>query len=193
MGHKCEECGEVFSQKGNLKTHMDTVHHLYKCKYCKVLFDDQDSLDGHISTVHKNLNDPIKAEFSWQELSDTWKNINQMDRVKNRDEETKIEVMKYFLLKKRKGKFHSKFEECDYLDNVLDQFLQIENFKKNNEISGFLLSLEERSYIKSYLFQTYEPECNNTVCPVCIKVISRMDVLQRHIKEVHLNIRKPNK
>jgi len=51
-----------------------------------------------------------------------------------------FEVMKYFLLKKRKGKFHSKFEEYDYLDKVLDLFLQIENFEKTNEISRFLLS-----------------------------------------------------
>ena len=191
--YKCEECGEAFGRKDYLKTHMDTVHHPYKCKYCKELFDDQDSLDGHISLVHKNLTDPIKTEFSWEELSDTWKNINQMDRVKNRDEETKIEVMKYFLLKKRKGKFHSKFEEYDYLDKVLDQFLQIENFEKNNEISIFLFSLEERHYIKSYLFQTYDPEFNDTVCPVCTKVLCSVPYLQRHIQEVHLNIRKPNK
>ena len=112
----------------------------------------------------------------------TWKNINPIDRVKNRDKETKIEVMKYFLLKKRK------FKEYDHLGNLLYRFLQIENFEKNNEISGSLFSLEERNYIKSYLFQTYDPKFNDTVCPVCKKVLSSMTYLRTHIQEVHLNI-----
>ena len=189
--HKCENCGEAFGQKGHLKQHIETVHHPYKCKYCKELFDDQDSLDGHISLVHKNLNDPIQTEFPWEELNDTWSNINQMDRVKNRDKETKIEVMKYFLLKKRK--FNSKFEEYDYLDNVLDLFIQIQNFEKNNEITGFLLSVEERNYIKSYLFQTYAPEFNDKVCPVCKKVMFNVEKLRTHIEKVHLNIIKHTK
>ena len=185
--HKCQECGEFFSEKGNLTQHMNAVHPPYKCKYCKEVFKDQDSLDGHITLIHKNLNDPIQTEFPWEELSDTWKNIDQMDRVKNRDEETKIEVMKYFLLKKRN------FKEYDHLGNLLYRFLQIENFEKNNEISGSLLSLEERNYIKSYLFQTYAPEFNDKVCPVCKKVMFNVEKLRTHIEKVHLNIIKHTK
>ena len=192
---KCDECGISFATAGNLRTHINHVHHPYKCKYCEELFDDEDSLDGHVSLVHKNFNDDSiltkylpwdEPKLTWEELDETWENVNRMERVKNRDIETKIEVMKYFLLKKRK--FHSKFEGYDLLDVILKGFLRIENFEENNEkITGFLLSPEEKNFIKNYLIQTYDPEFNGTVCLVCKKDFYNLHTLQLHIEKVHLN------
>ena len=195
---KCDECGISFATEGNLKTHINQVHHPYKCKYCEELFDDQDSLDGHVSLVHKNFHDDSiitkflpwdEPKLTWEELDETWENVNRMERVKNRDIETKIEVMKYFLLKKRK--FHSKFEGYgfSFLDVILKGFRRIENFEENNEkITGYLLSPEEKNFIKNYWIQTYDPEFNDTVCLVCKKDFYNLRTLQLHIEKVHLNI-----
>ena len=195
---KCDECGISFATEGNLKTHINQVHHPYKCKYCEELFDDQDSLYGHVSLVHKNFNDDSiltkslpwdEPKLTWEELDETWENVNRMERVKNRDIETKIEVMKYFLLKKRK--FHSKFEGYgfSFLDVILKGFRRIENFEENNEkITGYLLSPEEKNFIKNYWIQTYDPEFNDTVCLVCKKDFYNLRILQLHIEKVHLNI-----
>ena len=72
---------------------------------------------------------------------------------------------------------------------ILNRFLRIENFEKNRTLSTseFVLPPDEkRNYIKSYLFQTYDPEFNDTVCPVCKKEFPLMIHLRGHLQEVHL-------
>ena len=54
--HKCQICEEAFSNKGNLKKHIENVHinkgQSMICEYCDILYPDEHSLKRHIQGVH---------------------------------------------------------------------------------------------------------------------------------------------
>ena len=54
--YKCESCGKLFSQVGNLNKHIHTIHEGrkdYKCPYCDQNFAHKYVLEKHIQIVHK--------------------------------------------------------------------------------------------------------------------------------------------
>ena len=56
--HKCESCGKLFSQAGNLKIHIHTVHEGHKdhkCKSCGKAFSHAHNLKRHLHTIHNSL------------------------------------------------------------------------------------------------------------------------------------------
>jgi hypothetical protein len=58
--HKCPQCDAKFGQKGNLGTHIKTVHDKiqdYKCSQCDAKFGQKGDLDTHIKTVHNKIKD----------------------------------------------------------------------------------------------------------------------------------------
>ena len=58
--HKCDSCGKLFYQAGNLKKHIYTVHEGhkdFKCDYCGKLFTRGYSLKLHIPTIHEGHKD----------------------------------------------------------------------------------------------------------------------------------------
>ena len=55
--HNCEYCDASYSQKGNLKTHVNMVHldiRKYVCKDCKYASYSRSDLKRHRDSVHKN-------------------------------------------------------------------------------------------------------------------------------------------
>ncbi|CAH8639493.1 unnamed protein product [Dicrocoelium dendriticum] len=53
--HTCSYCDKSFSQAGNLKMHIRSVHlnqRPYSCEYCKQLFTEKNHVRRHIETVH---------------------------------------------------------------------------------------------------------------------------------------------
>ena len=56
MTDLCLTCSKVFSTKGNLKTHVKTVHEKqknYTCDRCDKSFTQNHSLQTHVKTVHE--------------------------------------------------------------------------------------------------------------------------------------------
>ena len=53
--HKCESCGNTFSQAGHLKTHINSVHNGqkdHKCDSCGKAFSKASKLKKHVMAVH---------------------------------------------------------------------------------------------------------------------------------------------
>ncbi|KAL4221055.1 hypothetical protein ACF0H5_019317 [Mactra antiquata] len=50
--HRCDECGKVFTAKGNLKLHQNTIHSAtrFQCQYCQKSFKRKHHLQSHIIT-----------------------------------------------------------------------------------------------------------------------------------------------
>ena len=55
--HQCLFCNAIFSQKGHLKTHEDSIHKNIKfdCQDCGKQFTHKVSLTRHINNVHKGI------------------------------------------------------------------------------------------------------------------------------------------
>ena len=59
--YKCTECNKLFSQAGNLKSHIKSIHRderPFKCSLCDKSFKQKDSLNCHIkrhSVIQKNF------------------------------------------------------------------------------------------------------------------------------------------
>ena len=54
--YTCMECGRRFTQKGNLKRHVMSVHkgdRPFACNQCDATFGTKRNLSRHISAVHK--------------------------------------------------------------------------------------------------------------------------------------------
>jgi hypothetical protein len=54
--HLCVTCSKSFTRRGNLTTHVATVHGVerrHKCGTCKALFTTKNHLNTHIDTVHR--------------------------------------------------------------------------------------------------------------------------------------------
>ncbi|KAI8626076.1 hypothetical protein F5Y19DRAFT_478907 [Xylariaceae sp. FL1651] len=50
---RCTECGDIFTQLGNLKYHKDVIHpHVFGCTFCRKGFDNPYSWRRHEETVH---------------------------------------------------------------------------------------------------------------------------------------------
>ena len=52
--HKCDDCAENFTQKGNMMTHINSVHNDrkdHKCDTCGKLFSRAQTLIIHINAV----------------------------------------------------------------------------------------------------------------------------------------------
>ena len=57
---KCESCGKVFSDVGDLKKHNHTVHeghNDYKCESCGKIFSQAEDLKTHVHTIHEKQKD----------------------------------------------------------------------------------------------------------------------------------------
>ena len=55
-GHICESCGNTFSEAGNLKRHIYTIHEGHKdhkCESCGKSFSQAGVLNRHIYTIHE--------------------------------------------------------------------------------------------------------------------------------------------
>ena len=58
VGHKdfkCDSCGKSFTQAGNLKQHVKTIHKGrkdFKCETCGKSFNTSSCLNKHINNVH---------------------------------------------------------------------------------------------------------------------------------------------
>ena len=55
--HECEVCGRKFTDKGNMRRHLSTVHGVgdvktFKCDICSRVFKEKSTLTKHLNTVH---------------------------------------------------------------------------------------------------------------------------------------------
>ena len=51
---KCKVCEKSFSQKGNMSTHMSSVHDektAFECKVCEKMFSQKSNMTKHMSLV----------------------------------------------------------------------------------------------------------------------------------------------
>ena len=54
--HECELCGKKFTEKGNMKKHLSTVHSdvkSFQCGVCSKTFTQKGNLKAHLNKVHK--------------------------------------------------------------------------------------------------------------------------------------------
>ena len=53
--HQCSFCNSIFSQKGGLKTHEDSIHKniKYDCHDCGKQYKEKGTLTMHVNNVHK--------------------------------------------------------------------------------------------------------------------------------------------
>ena len=47
---KCDYCGKLFSEKGNLLRHQKNIH--YWCRYCDEYFGDVKEVNEHQNLIH---------------------------------------------------------------------------------------------------------------------------------------------
>ena len=63
--NECEICKKTFSQKVNLKRHIDCVHNKvrnYKCEICNKAFSESRNLKKHIASIHEGINQTVNLE-----------------------------------------------------------------------------------------------------------------------------------
>ena len=68
--HQCLICNAIFSRKGYLKTHEDSIHKNIKfhCQDCGKQYKEKGTLTKHINNVHKGIKykcDQCDKEFTY--------------------------------------------------------------------------------------------------------------------------------
>ena len=64
--YKCNICDSNFSQKGNLKQHIDSIHigiKRHKCNSCKFAASGKGELNRHINAVHEGKKNHSNGVF----------------------------------------------------------------------------------------------------------------------------------
>ena len=177
---KCEYCAQVFSDKENLQTHIESLHLVnkqnrkenkgVKCKECGKPFYTKDDLQRHIIAKHKLT---ISKEKALQKLDNIQVQLSQQRR---------IIFDKLLLLRDRELKIRAK---C-----MCKGICKIQHFKyrwsksDSDKYSKQVTKLSENSTTKVQ-FRIHSSENLKFKCDQCELNYKSLELLKNHKQDIH--------
>ena len=172
MIHKCDQCGESFTENRSLTRHIQSKHAdvKYSCDKCNYQATRKDNLNRHIKSKHakssekfieQNNDDPIAdaaSEF-WQ----PWK--NKPEKRKNSDNNIDSEPEK----KKRRDKDNRNENDVEH------------KFKCPHPHCS--LSLSSRGNLQKHIKLKHSNTFKHFICDQCGQGFPRKDYFMNHLKK----------
>ena len=159
---KCDICNAKFSNNGNLKTHIKTIHAKiknYECDKCNFTFSCNSHLKRHIKSIHLNIKDIkcVQCDFKCSENIGLKRHIKQ---VHQRSQESKRMSLGEFkihtLLKKFKVEFKQEFTFQD-LRSEKNSLLRYD-FGIKNKNNYLLIEFDGGQHFKKIRWSSVESE-----------------------------------
>ena len=173
MDHKCDSCGKSFTQLGNMKNHIKTVHEgqiNYKCDSCEKSFAQSGNLKKHIKTIHEQKWKCTACEMTFFKSISLRKHKKKIHSVGNTYHKceycSKIMSTKNNLNRHIKN-VHSSTNDQKYIEDVPE----IKTELTTNSIA--LISLDNRQKVQKYY------------CDLCMKNFTTKYNLKDHVDNVH--------
>ena len=171
--HKCQKCGKSFSQKVNMKRHVDTIHNKghkgYKCDSCGKIFSAKTKLKRHIYTIHEGYKDYI-CEFCGRTFNQRESLCKHMEAIHD--------VQKIFKCKKCKNPFYQKASFKEHICSAAEMA------QKNNKCDSCGKSFAQSQHLKRHIYTVHEEHKDHN-CDSCHKSFSTASNLRNHINQVH--------
>jgi len=200
---KCHLCDRNFTQKGNLQTHINSVHLKVKfnCEFCDYESTQKGNLERHIHAVHLKLK-PFQCDecdYSCGQSSDLKKHVDSVHK-KIRFHCSFDGCDKSFAFKHDFAK-HCKLHEgqtnlCDQCGKTFTRKGDLNRHKKQVHsdsrpfqciIGGCDKSFKLKCSLTKHFKQVHGPKQHQ--CSICLKSFSQQGHLKTHIASVHDEIR----
>ncbi|XP_078606920.1 uncharacterized protein LOC144879392 [Branchiostoma floridae x Branchiostoma japonicum] len=209
---QCETCGKFFPRKGQLKKHIMYTHTdaSHDCKQCDKRFHTDAKLARHVSIAHEQKW-PLSCEqcgrgFRTRSLLLDHQNIHKENPVKYKCEECDKEflVKAYFKQHIRTHDKKLKTHICTTCDmgftsgfllrrhevrHSTDRRFKCKFCEKTYKHRGAVEHHQKKEHREQFGAAVVDDYLNRFACNVCGRTGHTKQVIEKHIKAVHLNLR----